>query len=134
MLEHYQSSYKLQIGTRQGVLNISRLKPSFTPPNACPAQPPKQGRPRKQPPALSTPCQARQRASFFNCQVRRNRASSFSRTSSISAPGRHTRSGWSLALLPLVSDWRGGPVEDNIRSPLVVFTSTIQILSNYRSL
>ena len=47
VLERYRSSFKLQIGTRQEVVNISRLKPAFTPSDASPAQPSKRGRPRK---------------------------------------------------------------------------------------
>ena len=41
VLDRYRSSYKLQVGTRQEVVNISRLKPAFTPKDAEPAQPPK---------------------------------------------------------------------------------------------
>ena len=47
VLERYRSSFKLQVGTRQELVNISRLKPAFTPEDAEPAQPPKRGRPRK---------------------------------------------------------------------------------------
>ena len=41
VLECYRSSFKLQVGTREEVVNISRLKPVFTPPDAEPVQPPK---------------------------------------------------------------------------------------------
>ena len=47
VLERYRSSFKLQVGTRQEVVIISRLKPAFTPDDAEPVQPPKRGRPRK---------------------------------------------------------------------------------------
>ena len=46
--------YKLQMGGWQEVVNISRLKPTFTPDDAFPAQRPKRGHPRAQPPAPFT--------------------------------------------------------------------------------
>ena len=56
VLERFRSSFKLQVGTRQEVVNISRLKPAFTPEDAEPALPPKRGRPRKsQPPEAPQP-------------------------------------------------------------------------------
>ena len=104
MLERYQSSFKLQIGTRQEVIIISCLKPAFTPAYASPAQPLKRGCPRKQPPVQSTPAKRG-----------RGRPPLVAPVSPV-PPGQHTRSGRSFALLPPVSDWRGGPVEDDISS------------------
>ena len=34
VLERFRSSFKLQVGTRQEIVNISRLKPAFTPEDA----------------------------------------------------------------------------------------------------
>ena len=50
VLERYRSSFKLQPGTRQEIVNTLRLKPAYTPSDASPAQPSKRGRPRKLPP------------------------------------------------------------------------------------
>ena len=41
VIQRYRSTFKLQVGTREEVVNISRLKPAFTPEDASPAQPPK---------------------------------------------------------------------------------------------
>ena len=108
VLEHNQSYYKLQNGTWQEVVDISRLKPAHTPANASPAQPPNRGHPRKHPPASPTP-------------AKWNRGHSPATTKSggigrlhSAAPAppvpveQRTRSGRTFAILPLVSEWRGG--------------------------
>ena len=75
VLERYQSSFKLQLGTRQEIFNISRLKPAYTPLITSPAQPLKRGGPRKLPPVQ------RNRSSFFNHRDQWNSSSFFSSTS-----------------------------------------------------
>ena len=80
VLEPYRSSFKLQVGTHQEVVNISRLKPAYTSEDAEPAQPPKRG-PRKKlrPPEVPQPAV---KAEVMVVLLHPHWASSFIRTSS----------------------------------------------------
>ena len=123
VLECYRSSFKLQVRTRQEVVNISRLKPVFTPSDAEPAQPPNRGHPRK----ITTvpyphPAAKRDRG----CPPSSAKPGGKGRPSSSAKPGgiacpsspvpaeQRKRSGRTFAFLPLVADWGGGLVDDSV--------------------
>ena len=117
VLERYRSSYKLQVGTRQEVVNISRLKPAFTPEDAELAQPPKQGRPRKQQPSEVPPPAAKRARGHPPKPAKPSglgRPPSFVQASPTAVPDCRTRSGRTFAILPLVAVWGGRSVEDDV--------------------
>ena len=89
VLERHTSSLKLQVGTWQKVVNISRLKPAFTPSDASPAQPPARGRPRKHPvpPPVPPSTLSETRSPSFIRQAWQCRASFFSHSGSHSTNG-----------------------------------------------
>ena len=122
VLERYRSSFKLQVGARQEVVNISRLKPAFTPSDAEPAQPPERGRPRNISPS-SVPQPAAKRAQGClpssakpggNCHPSSSaKPGGIARPSSPAPAEQRTRSGRTFAILPSVAGGEN-PVEDDI--------------------
>ena len=110
-------------------------KSAFIPSDASPAQPPKQGRPRKFQP-IPVPQTAAKRALGHTPSSAKpggtGRPSSSAKTGRTARPSSpapaecRTRSRRTFAILPLVADWRGGSVDNDI-SPYT--TSYLGLLS-----
>ena len=132
VLEQYESSFKLCLGTRKEVLNLSSLKPAFTPADEVPAKPPKRGYPRKQPPSPSVPDKQAQ-----GCPPSSVNPGRLGRPSSAVPvlqpplqPGHVLRSGRSYTLTPSDPVWRGVPVEkdDDMSSTVLTLLSSFQLI------
>ena len=108
VLERNHSTFKIQVGTRTDVINISRLKPAFTPEDAVPALPPKRGRPPKPSTPQPTP-RKRGRPPGTTAATKHLRSSAPSTTpsSTPSSTSRRTRSGRVYTCLPWYTVWGG---------------------------
>ena len=52
VLSRSPKTFQLQVGKRVEVVSVQRLKPAFTAKDEAPVEPPRQGRPRRQPPLV----------------------------------------------------------------------------------
>ena len=111
VLECYRSYFKLQLRTRQEVVNISRLHAfgHF----ACSASETRP--PQEASPSSTNCCLARTRSSSFSHQVQWNRLPLFSSTSTIRTSGTTYQIRQSFRHAPFGLRLEGRPVDDDIR-------------------